>query len=281
MTSRIVVLLSLLSAACAADARVDARRYQLAGVVVGPDGGSSRIVIAHEAIEGLMPAMSMAFDIEGASLNGGDRIVATLALSDSRSWLENVRVTGRDGAASADRGVAGRATAGAVVPDLLLVSQNGTQVTLRDPAGRVLILTFLYTRCPMPDMCPLMVRHLETVRQRANDAGMGSRLVLLGVTLDPVFDTPAVLRTYGESVLKASNRFDQWTLATGPVGQVEEAARFFGVGYRAEGGFVTHTLTTAVIGGDGRVIRTFGSNSWRADDLFDVVRGAIMRTPTQ
>ena len=64
MTSRVIVLLSLLSAACTADARVDARRYQLAGVVVGRDGASSRMVIAHEAIEGLMPAMSMAFDIE-------------------------------------------------------------------------------------------------------------------------------------------------------------------------------------------------------------------------
>ena len=125
-----------------------------------------------------------------------------------------------------------------------------------------------------------MVRHLEAVRRRANDTGMGSRLALLGVTLDPAFDTPAVLRTYGESVLKESNRFDQWTLATGTVAQVEEVARFFGVGYRAEGGFVTHTLTTAVIGGDGRVIRTFGSNSWRADDLFDVVRGAIAGAAT-
>ena len=104
----------------------------------------------------------------------------------------------------ADGRVASRATAGAVVPDLRLVNQDGTPVTLRDPAGRVLIVTFLYTRCPMPDMCPLMVRHLEAVRRRANDAGLGSRLALLGVTLDPEFDTPAVLRTYGESVLKES-----------------------------------------------------------------------------
>ena len=280
MTGRLVVLLSLLSAACTADARVDARRYQLTGVVVSRDGASSRMVIAHEAIEGLMPAMSMPFDVEGASLNDGDRIVATLALSDNRSWLENVRVTGRDGGASADGRVASRATAGALAPDLRLVSQDGTPVTLRDPAGRVLVVTFLYTRCPMPEMCPLMVQHLEAVRRRANDAGMGNRLALLGVTLDPAFDTPAVLRTYGESVLKESNRFDQWTLATGTVAQVEEVARFFGVGYRAEDGFVTHTLTTAVIGRDGRVVRTFGSNSWRADDLFDVVRGAIAGAAT-
>ena len=133
-------------------------------------------------------------------------------------------------------------------------SQDGARHAAR-PAGRVLVVTFLYTRCPLPDFCPLMVQHLEAVRRRANDAGMGGRLALLGVTLDPAFDTPAVLRAYGESVLKESNRFDQWTLATGTVAQVEDVARFFGIGYRAEGGLVTHTLTTAVIGGDGRVVR--------------------------
>ena len=140
-----------------------------------------------------------------------------------------------------------------------------------------MIVTFIYTRCPLPDFCPLMVKHLEAVRRRANEEGLGSRLALLGVTLDPAFDTPPVLRAYGESVLKAPDRFDQWTLATGTAAQVEDVARFFGVGYRAEGGFVTHTLTTAVVGHDGRVMRVFGSNSWRPDDVYDVVRRGIER----
>ena len=82
------------------------------------------MVIAHEAIEGPMPAMS-GVRHRGASLNDGDRIVATPALSDTRSWLENVRATGRNGAASATRGH-GRATAGRIAPDLRLVSQDGT-----------------------------------------------------------------------------------------------------------------------------------------------------------
>jgi protein SCO1/2 len=78
------------------------------------------------------------------------------------------------------------------VPDLPLVDQNGTAMKLRDAAGRVLVVTFLYTRCPMPEMCPLVVKHLETVRRRANEEGLGNRLALLGVSLDPAFDTPAV-----------------------------------------------------------------------------------------
>ena len=277
-----IVLLVLSIAACSEEAMLGLRRFQLTGVVVGHETSPPRIVVAHEAVNGLMPAMTMAFEVGAAkppSLSVGDRIVATLILSDTRTWLEDVKVIGRDGAAGTDETtVSRRAIPGAVVPDLPLVDQNGAPFTLRDGAGRVRIVTFIYTRCPLPDFCPLMVRHLETLRRRANEEGLGSRLALLGVTLDPAFDTPPVLRAYGESVLKGSNRFDQWTLATGTPAQIENVARFFGVGYRADGGFVTHTLVTAVIGhggNDGRVMRVFESNSWRPDEVYDVVRRGI------
>ena len=122
-----------------------------------------------------------------------------------------------------------------------------------------------------------MVKHLESVRRQLNDANLGERFAMLGITLDPTFDTPDVLRTYGESVLKGSNRFDQWTLATGTPAQVEDVARFLGVAYRAEGGLVTHTLMTVVVSHDGRIIRMLESNSWRPEELYDVVRQAIDR----
>ena len=194
-----------------------------------------------------MPAMSMEFEVRGEapSIDEGDRIAATLVLSDTQSWLEDVKVTARSGAAVTSSGDCAARCREPIVPDLPLVDQNGAPFTLRDGAGRVRIVTFIYTRCPLPDFCPLMLKNLEAVRRRADQEGLGSQLALLGVTLDPAFDTPAVLRAYGESMLKGSNRFDQWTLATGTPAQIENVARFFGVGYRADGGFVTHTLATA------------------------------------
>ena len=275
-TLLVILIGALIGAACSADARVDVRRYQLTGVVVGREETSARIVIAHEAIDGLMPAMSMEFEVRGEapSIGEGDRIAATLVLSDTQSWLEDVKVTARSGAAVTSPATA-RATPGAIVPDLPLVNQNGVPFTLRDGDARVRIITFIYTRCPLPDFCPLMLKNLEAVRRRADQEGLGSQLALLGVTLDPAFDTPSVLRAYGQAVLKESKRFDQWTLATGTPAQIENVARFFGVGYRADGGFVTHTLATAVIGHDGRVMRVFESNSWRPDEVYDVVRRGI------
>jgi protein SCO1/2 len=275
---QVIVLLVLSCAACSEEAMLGLRRFQLTGVVVGRETSPPRIVVAHDAVNGLMPAMTMTFEVGAAKpppLTVGDRIAATLILSDTRTWLEDVKVIGRNGAAETDATAVSRAIPGAVVPDLPLVDQNGAPFTLRDGVGRVRIVTFIYTRCPLPDFCPLMVRHLESVRRRADKEGVGIKLALLGVTLDPAFDTPAVLRVYGESMLKGSTRFDQWTLATGTPAQIENVARFFGVGYRADGGLVTHTLATAVVGKDGRVMRIFESNSWRPDEVYDVVRRGI------
>jgi protein SCO1 len=230
-----------------------------------------------------MPAMTMPFEVSGATpgLRQGDRIEATLVVAKSRSWIEDVKITAAGSGGEGGGPVARQAVPGVVVPPFELRDQDDRRVTMREFAGRVLVVTFIYTRCPLPDFCPLMVRHLETVRRRAHEEGIGSRLALLGVTLDPAFDTPAVLRAYGESVLKNADRFEQWTLATGTPAQIEEVAQFFGVTARAEAGLVTHTLSTAVVGHDGRIMRLFASNSWRPDELYDVVRQGVERSARQ
>lgn len=275
----LVLLLVLPTTACSSRESDDARRFQLTGTIAGFETSSSRVVVAHDAVSGLMPAMSMPFEIRGgaAVMHEGDRIMATLVVTDSRSWLEDVRITPAADLARTGVRMEGRAAPGVVVPAFQLVDQAGRSFTVHDFAGRVLVITFIYTRCPLPDFCPLMVKHLESVRRRANEEHTPGGVALLGVTLDPAFDTPAVLRAYGESVLKGTDRFDQWTLAGGTAVQIEDIARFFGVAYRADSGLVTHTLTTAVVGHDGRVMRLFPSNSWRPDELFEVVRRGLER----
>ena len=170
-----------------------------------------------------------------------------------------------------------RASPGRIVPAFPLVDQDGRAITMRDFGGRVLVTTFIFTRCPMPDFCPLMVKHLEAVRERAGAEGFGDRLALLGITLDPAFDSPAVLRTYGQSVLKAPGRFERWTLATATPEQIADVTAFFGVGAQRGAGTVTHSLMTAVIGHDGRIMRLFPANSWQPDELLDVVRLGVQR----
>jgi protein SCO1/2 len=272
--------LALVLAACgsSSDEPAAARRYQLTGIVVERDSATGRIVVAHDPVKAFMPAMTMPFEVRGGQAVGpGDRILATLVVTDTRSWLDDVRVTQRAGEGPTSSRGRGGAAPGVALPPYPLTDQDGRALTLDRFIGRVLVVTFIYTRCPLPDFCPLMIRHLETLRRRAQDEGFGDRVALLGVTLDPAFDTPAVLRAYGASMLKGDDRFEHWTLATGAPGQIEDVARFFGVEYRTDQGWVTHSLTTAVVAHDGRIVRIFPSNSWRPEDLVEAVRSAAAR----
>lgn len=275
-----IVLVAVLAAGCARDTAADARRFPLSGIVAGREVSPPRVLVAHEAIDGLMTAMTMSFEVRGAMppMRDGDRIAGTLVVTATRSWLESVRVTASEGrGVSAREMVATDAVPGVIVPPFDLKDQGGAPLTLRQFRGRVLVVTFIYTRCPLPEFCPLMVSHLETVRRGLHDVGQAGRARFLGVTLDPTFDTPAVLRTYGDGMLSDEPRFSEWSLATGTDDSVREIARFFGVDYRAGGGTVVHGLATAVIGADGRVVRVWPSNSWTPADVLEVVQRETAR----
>lgn len=253
------------------------RRFPITGTVQGSGTEASRIVVEHDAVTGLMPPMIMDFEVEGASFlpRRGDRIAATLMVTAHRSWLQGLSVT-QPASVPRDGLRAGRAPApGTLAPDFHLIDQDNQPVTRQRFVERVVVLTFIYTRCPLPDFCPLMVRHLERVRHLVNDLGFSARTAFVGVTLDPAFDSPSVLRRYGTTVLKGPDRFEQWTLATGSAAQVADVATFFGTTFRTENQMVTHTLMTAVLDGNGRLVRSFPSNAWRPEELFEVVRQAI------
>jgi protein SCO1/2 len=231
-------------------------------------------VVAHDEVAGFMPAMTMSFEIRGATpfVREGDRIAATLVVAGESAWIEDVRVTSTAEGLDGERtGAASYAAPGVLVPALTLRNQDDQVITLRSFGGRVLVLTFIYTRCPLAEACPLMMSHLERVRRTANDAGLSGRVAFLAITLDPETDTPSVLRTYGEARLDGADRFAQWTLATGTTAEVAAVADVFGVGYEADGGLVTHSMATAVVGHDGRVVRVFPSNSWSPDEMYTLV----------
>ena len=246
-----VLIGALIGAACSADARVDVRRFQLTGVVVGHEESSPRSWSLTKR------SGAHAGDEHGVRRPWRRRVggrrrpnPATLVLTDA-------------GAGSRTSG-SPRGTARPCQPrDCPRDAGSCLAGPAADRSGRRAV-DAPRPRRPRPD------RHLHLYpvpaagflsaddqgprarARRANEDGLGSRLALLGVTLDPAFDTPPVLRVYGESMLKGSDRFEQWTLATGTPAQIEDVARFFGVGYRADGGFVTHALTTAVVSHDGR-----------------------------
>jgi len=168
-------------------------------------------------------------------------------------------------------------SAGDAVPDFRLLNENGTMIQLRQFKGQVLLLTFIYTRCPLEDYCPRMNKNFAEVdRQLAGDTAVYTKTHLLSVSFDPKYDTPRVLKSYGAEYTGGDARtFANWDFAAPPEKELEAMEQFFDVGVTpGESGTLTHSLSTAVIGKDGRVVAWYPTNEWTAGEIVAQMKAA-------
>jgi cytochrome oxidase Cu insertion factor (SCO1/SenC/PrrC family) len=146
---------------------------------------------------------------------------------------------------------------GRLVPDFALADQNGHVIHLQDYRGQAVLLTFVYTRCPLPDYCPLMSKNFASLQERFGKAFAG-RFHLITISFDPEHDTPEVLKRYAAVFTQDEST---WTFATGTTRQVERVASQFGLVYLPEAGSFTHDLRTALISPEGRLIHVCAAMS--------------------
>jgi protein SCO1/2 len=280
----LILLAALVSPACKREAPPSAgQRYPLKGKVVEVDLANRKVTIAHEDIPGFMPAMTMPFVVlerDTALLRGvgpGDEITATLVAPDSRYWLEDLVVVrkGTPDPTATPAPHAHEPHPGDTMPDVGLVDQDGRPLRLSDYHGKAVALTFVFTRCPLPDFCPLMMRKFQAAHVAlAKDAALAARTHLLTVSFDTKHDTPDVLRAFGKPFQKTAKPFTHWTLATGR----DEAIRALGgaleLDYVEENRSFTHNLRTAVLDPEGKLRRLFRGNEWTPEELVAELKAA-------
>jgi len=283
------LLALLLIAACAApgcrrDAPAgDAKRYPIEGQVVAVDPASRSVTLAHRDIPGFMPAMTMPFTVLEAdaallqAMAPGDSLRATLVVADSRYWLEALALTKSPVPIAEPGGVTPprEPQPGDALPDVRLVDQDGRALRLAEFRGRALALTFVYTRCPLPEFCPFLMRAFARAHERlVADPELLRRTALLTLSFDVDHDTPAVLRAFGLPFQKTEPPFTHWRLATGRLEAVRALAAALGLEFREEDQSFTHNLRTAVVGTDGRLRRLFRGNDWEPAELIAELRAA-------
>jgi protein SCO1/2 len=159
------------------------------------------------------------------------------------------------------------------MPDFTLIDQLNRPVRLADLRGRVVAVDFIYTRCPLPDVCPRLSANFARLQSRFHEK-MGRDLSLLSITIDPQYDTPQVLERYG----RIWNTKEGWRLLTGPDAEIEVVARRFGMNYWPEEGLITHTSETGVIGRDGRLAARVDGSSFTPAQLGDLIQRELEKT---
>lgn len=261
---------------------VKADRYAIAGQLLGVQLDTGQVVLKHGEVVGYMGAMTMPFPVEDkASIRErrpGDLIAATLVVEPTRYYLEGVRLTGTAPlpAEATARPVAEGVHIlgpGDAVPDTALTAHDGRPLRLTDWKGSAGVVTFIYTRCPLPDFCPLMDQRFAAIQKAAAaDAALAGRVRLLSVSFDPAVDTPAVLTAHARKVGATKD----WRFATAPAATVDRFAAEFGVNVIREADTsITHNLRTAVVGPDGRVVATYSGNDWTPQMVLTELRTAL------
>lgn len=238
-----------------------AKTFPVDGIVVAVDAASRTLLVSHREIPRYMPAMVMPFRAESpaelATLRPGMRITFDLAVDKGRSSARRIRsAAGPDAPLPAP---SEKLAVGESLPEFQLTDQHGALLRLADLRGIVVVIDFIYTRCPLPDVCPRLSANFAMLQRR-----FGTQVTLLSVTVDPDFDTPAVLAGYARRWAAGP----AWRFATGNVAPLAAA---LGQIYWADEGSIGHNSTTSIIGRDGRLASQLEGSNYRPDQLAHLI----------
>jgi len=276
------VALALLSCGRSTNSDERADHYDTRGVVRGFSPDRSTIEIQHENIPDFMPSMTMPFVTRDpkqiAELRTGDAISFRMAVTKKDFWVENVKKIRREDVnvaepkrtspVSADRDA--RLTEGDKMPPFTLTNQNGERISLDTFHGNSLVLTFVFTRCPVPNFCPRMSNNFGELQETIKSStGTLANARLLSVTLDPAYDTPKILNDYA-AFHHADSKI--WSFATGDEKEIDSLTRAFSVYRQNEAGTISHGLATALINKEGRIDKIWRGNAWTPAEIIKEIQ---------
>lgn len=278
----LLVLILIASLGGAASCRRTAgneKRYELKGKIVSVEPDKRQVTIAHEDVKDYMPGMTMPFNIRNDSdmqmLVPNAEVTATLVVDGKHSWLEDLFVVTRQEAGTPVASAGPAAKEGDEVPNFTLVNQDAIPIRIRNYRGKSLLLTFIYTRCPVPDYCTLMSNNFAQIdRQLGQDAELYAKTHLLSISIDPAYDEPKVLRSYGAAHTERYEKetFAHWEFATGTSDQVKEIAQYFGLRYFPDKDQIIHGLRTVIVDPNGKIAKVYTGNEWKTEEVVEELK---------
>jgi protein SCO1 len=290
---RLFCVLAILATASGNPARADDQTfhsYSARGVVekIAPD--LRQVTIHHQAIPGYMMEMTMDFPVQNTNeLNGispGDKITFTLVVGETNDWVENIRRVGTStetvtNKMSMQMGMSPGAMMtelkpGDMLPDGELLTEDGRHIHLSDFRGKAVAFTFFFTRCPLPNYCPLMNRNFAATRDLIlSMSNAPTNWELLSISFDPQFDTPQVLSTYAGAY--RGNNAAHWLFADATTNTLAHLAPRVGLMVMRQGNNISHNLRTIVLDPQGRIYKQFDGNQWTPQELADALLEAARR----
>lgn len=252
--------------------------YDLIGVVREVEPGDRRVTIRHEAMPGFMAAMTMPFSLDDddllAELHPGDEVAGKLDVTRRDGRVQSYRLASltvtRPATAAPPAPVVNLLEKGDAVPNFQMTRQDGSTAELSEYRGSWVALTFIYTRCPLPDFCPLMDRKFLELRQRLDQSADPAESVrLLSVSFDPEYDTPETLARHARQIGASP---PAWTFAVANHDELARITPGLGLTYAPGDREIIHNLVTALIDPDGKLAALYRGRDWQPSELVRLIR---------
>lgn len=240
--------------------------HRVQGVVVEVTA-NDEVLVDHEAIEGFMDAMTMPFHVKDPSLleglEPGHRIEARLEIGESGGFLTRLEVVGKGPAPEAPVRPPSPLRPGAQLPSTPVHYADGSDGVIGEGQGYPLVLTFLYTRCPMPEFCPATVAKLAAIQEASS-----APLQMLAITLDPEHDTDEVLSVFAEQ----AGAGERWKF--GRVEDLDALALFGGLTFLPKDGEILHSKRVLLIDAQGKLVKRYDDLAFQASEAVRLLEGS-------
>jgi protein SCO1/2 len=259
------------------------KTFTIRGKIVGTD--ATHVTLDGEDVPGFMEPMVMDYGLKDPSvvseLHPGDRITATILADHGPEGYTNVRLDNIVVIAQARPDYKPPVqyhvpTLGDAVPDFRLLNQSDRIIHLGQFKGKVVLLTFVYTRCPLADFCPRMSRNFADIdKALVAEPALYNQTHLLSISFDPAYDTPKVLRSYGGAYTGryTNEKFTHWDFAAPSAKDLPALTQFFNVGVTpGDSKTLTHSLSTVLIGKDGKIVDWYPTNDWKPADVLAAIK---------
>jgi protein SCO1/2 len=252
--------------------------YRVRGVVIAADAAHNQLSLKTDEIPGFMAPMTMSYPLIDTAayseLHTGDVITATLVVNPHDAGAMQLKDIVVIAQAKADYNSVVQyhvPAPGDAVPNFTVLNQSGRTVGLQQFHGKVLLMTFIYTRCTLSDYCPRMSRNFAEIdKALAADPKLYAQTHLLSISFDPKYDTPAVLKSYGSAYTGryVHETFQHWDFAAPTLAELPKMEQYFDLGVTpGPNGILQHSLATLVVGKDGKVVAFYPTNDWAIADV--------------
>ncbi len=262
------------------------RIYQVQGIIRRVADNGDTVTIEHEAIPGFMPAMTMPFYLREANeltaFKPGDSVEFDFVVTEEDSWATDFRSIDRSEIELPKQSrtrqrlphsKVHRVNEGSPMPEFQLVNSQNERITNDTFDSDMLLLSFIFTRCPVPNFCPLITRHFNTIHQALqSDPDLANQVRLLSISIDPKYDRPGVLKQYKRSVVGADTPPEEWTFATGTTEEINRLTTAFRVYVKKDSETINHGLCTALVSPEGEIRAIWRGNEWEPQAVLKTIK---------